>query len=271
MNYKFGEKELLAFYFRFILDKFLIFKDCKRGKLPILISEILWITRPFTNIRPDLSIPIKPSFYETWLGKFYVNNDLQSIITVSPTFERRDIDYFLSLIRSSLSNKEKVLFIDVGAHIGIYSIGVANNFKKFKNLKIISFEPNANNFFSDNFSLLKRNVALNKLSNIKIYNLGLGSINSKKVNKFGFRAKMLDSILETNEIQKYDHVFMKIDIEGDERNALEGSVKTIEAASKLTLLIEDVVDKKIPKYLETRGFMLIRKSSPYNSFWKKYD
>ncbi len=52
------------------------------------------------------------------------------------------------------------IFVDVGAHIGSYTIPIAN-----KAQKVIAFEPN-----KYTFELLTNNISLNHLTNIEAYN-----------------------------------------------------------------------------------------------------
>ena len=54
--------------------------------------------------------------------------------------------------------------MDVGAHIGIYSIEFAKNQKN----NVLAFEP-----FTQTFNLLNNNVTTNGFTNIKVFNFGL--------------------------------------------------------------------------------------------------
>ena len=79
---------------------------------------------------------------------------------------------------------EKIKFkisniLDIGANNGIYSIYYA---KKYKNSKIFSFEP-----VKKNYILLKKNIHLNKIKNIKTYNFGF--FNKNKTAKIGLPDK----------------------------------------------------------------------------------
>lgn len=61
--------------------------------------------------------------------------------------------------------KEDTLFIDIGAHYGFFTLLVGT---RYKNSKILSFEP-----VPENFSVLKKNLELNGLTNIEAYNLAV--------------------------------------------------------------------------------------------------
>jgi FkbM family methyltransferase len=61
--------------------------------------------------------------------------------------------------------------IDVGAHIGLFSLFVSQFCKKGK---IFSFEP-----IKENFELLKENIKINEIKNISIFNEAVSDISSK--------------------------------------------------------------------------------------------
>ena len=74
---------------------------------------------------------------------------------------------------NNFKKKNKIIFLDIGSNIGIYSIYAA---LKHKNIEIISFEPS-----TSNLRVLSRNISINKLQNkIKIFQIPLGN----KKNKF---------------------------------------------------------------------------------------
>ena len=61
----------------------------------------------------------------------------------------------------NFDSKDKFVFWDVGANIGLYSIYAS---LKFKNISVVSFEPS-----TSNLRILSRNISVNKLeNNIKI-------------------------------------------------------------------------------------------------------
>jgi len=75
-------------------------------------------------------------------------------------------------LREEYSLKDKNKFnvvVDVGAHIGLFSLFISNNSKK-----IICFEPQ-----KENFQILKKNIKINNLKNIEIHNCALSSKDGK--------------------------------------------------------------------------------------------
>lgn len=268
MDEYFSSKDLLHFYFRFFLNKRRILTDCKEGMLQIFIVEFLWVAGSLAGLSIYSSFLIYKDFFKTKKGNFLIHKDLQSAITVSPTFEIDDIHELERLMSQHVKRKEKILFIDVGAHVGIYSVSVGLKFKKYKYLDIIGFEPEANNFYKNNSSILAHNILLNGIKNFKLYKIGLGSRDTKNPNKFGFITKKLDNVLSAKTAQKYDVVFVKIDIEGYEEDALRGASVFIKKSKKVYILVEDCVRKDIYKYLK-KNFVFYKKITPYNSFWTK--
>lgn len=67
--------------------------------------------------------------------------------------------------------KNKEVIVDIGAHIGFFSIYAAKN---AKNGKVFSFEPS-----KENYILLDKNVKLNNLSNIKLFNSAVSGKDGK--------------------------------------------------------------------------------------------
>ena len=64
-----------------------------------------------------------------------------------------------------MSLPENAVVIDVGAHIGVFSLFIGSN---FPNAIILSYEPN-----HDNFARLRQNISMSGLTNIKVNNLAV--------------------------------------------------------------------------------------------------
>ncbi|MGI9009595.1 MAG: FkbM family methyltransferase [Nitrososphaeraceae archaeon] len=154
--------------------------------------------------------------------------------------------------------KEGDIVIDIGAHIGPYTI-IASK-RVGPNGKVISIEADP-----DNFDILNRNINLNKLINviavnyavyskeetIKLY-LPSGEEHSSytKYNtvmsdraqgetKFvQVQANTLDYILQKNGIKPENVNWIKIDVEGAEFEVLKGARDVLSNSSKVSLLIE---------------------------------
>ena len=117
---------------------------------------------------------------------------------------------------------KKKTFLDIGGHIGTFSIPFAEIFKC-----VHSYEPNG-----ETFELLKRNIKLNNITNIIAYNFAVSSHgNSMKIVRYGNNTgcyySLKDSsgdiksvILDKLEYQNVD--FIKVDIGGGELDVLKG-------------------------------------------------
>jgi FkbM family methyltransferase len=146
--------------------------------------------------------------------------------------------------------KEGDTVIDIGAHIGRYTI--TSSKQVGKNGKVVAIEADP-----DNFQLLKRNIALNKLTNVLPLNYAIFSARTKMKlyeqsasakynslmlaraartkNYVEVEADTLDSILKLNEVNQVN--WIKIDVEGAEFEVLKGSTKTL-SSKNVSLLIE---------------------------------
>jgi len=144
--------------------------------------------------------------------------------------------------------------VDIGAHIGRYSI--ISSKRVGQNGKVIAIEAHPHNF-----EILNRNIKLNKLTNIttlnhavysketkiKLYTRGqqLGHtiyntiITDRAKKEDGFvdiNANTLDNLLQQNGINEVN--WIKIDVEGAEFEVLKGAHNILSNSKDIALLIE---------------------------------
>ena len=142
-----------------------------------------------------------------------------------------------------IQNPYKLLFevddpkiiLDLGAHIGSFSIMAA---KKYPDAKIYAFEAS-----KENFEYLRKNVDENKMGNIRAFNLSIGSKDAileffinrgntllntfvkglKRNNSKSYRVncKRLSTVFSELKIIRCD--FLKLDIEGMEFSVLKAA------------------------------------------------
>ena len=146
--------------------------------------------------------------------------------------------------------KEGDTVIDIGAHIGRYTITSSKQVGNTGKVLAIEADP-------DNFQLLKRNIALNKLTNVMPLNYAVFSERTKMKlyeqsasakynslmlaraaktkNYVEVNADTWDSILKLNEVNQVN--WIKIDVEGAEFEVLKGSTKTL-STDNVSLFIE---------------------------------
>lgn len=151
--------------------------------------------------------------------------------------------------------KEGDTVVDVGAHIGKYTI-VASKMVGSKG-KVIAIEAHP-----ANYDVLKKNIALNKLNNVIALNFAVHSKEgmvklyepgqeegftiyntimtdrktSNKQNYVEVHAKTLDSIFLENAIKEVN--WIKIDVEGAEFDVLSGARNILSNSKDLSILIE---------------------------------
>ena len=167
------------------------------------------------------------------INNFIFNVDIRESIERKTYFLKSyEKDRMLYLTNTRRSN----IFIDIGAHIGFYSILTSDYFKQ-----IYSYEPNFRNY-----QKLQENIKQNKLEKkIRTFNYGLGEkkqeIKGISKNKGGLIQTSGFSISEKNKtgedvlVLKGDNVVklvneyitIKIDVEGFEYNVLKGLEKTL--------------------------------------------
>lgn len=119
------------------------------------------------------------------------------------------------------------IIIDIGAHIGLFAL-FASQF--CKNGKVYCFEP-----VKENFDLLLSNLRLNKINNVKPYNIAVSnqvgsvtiylnedeaghSMHITGIKSIRVESDSLKNIIDSNKLEKCDLV--KMDCEGEEYNII---------------------------------------------------
>jgi len=143
-------------------------------------------------------------------------------------------------------NKGDVV-IDVGAHVGKYSLPAAKLVGG--NGKVIAIEAHP-----ENFKALQTNILLNEFKNIIALNIAAFNQDNKKLSLSGSRdsefslksnlgencveveTRKIDSILQELGIETVNWV--KIDVEGAEVEVLQGMEKVIACSQNLKMLVE---------------------------------
>tara|TARA_S200000501_G_C20823512_1_gene743934 strand:+ start:753 stop:1631 length:879 start_codon:yes stop_codon:yes gene_type:complete len=220
-----------------IIDKF--FKKSFLYYFKDLFEKDLYIEKKILNKKVSFYIPNKVTKWR--VGTFYEKEP--------ETLEWID----------TFNDSNKIIFWDIGANIGLYSIYAA---LKHKNIEIISFEPSTNNL-----RILSRNISINNLEGkIKINQFPL----SDKTNEFAsmnesefiegwsmgtfayqndfegkhFVPKQKYKILGTSINYLLDSKilnvpnFIKIDVDGIEHMILKGADKYLDNKNIKSMLIE---------------------------------
>jgi FkbM family methyltransferase len=126
--------------------------------------------------------------------------------------------------------------LDLGAHIGLYSVIMAR-----KSKKVIAFEPT-----SDTRKVLRAVLKMNGISNVEVRGQAIDAtsgyrdliIRSDKIsNANGFFIEGTSSTIETVSLDDLNLIidFIKMDIEGAELLALRGATETLKTLKAMTL------------------------------------
>jgi FkbM family methyltransferase len=175
----------------------------------------------------------------------------------------------------NFKKNKKIIFWDIGANIGLYSIYAA---QRHNNIDILSFEPS-----TSNLRILSRNISINNLNDkIKINQLPLGEkqntnsiiyesefIEGWSMNTYGepidyqgksFQSKQSYSLFGTN-INFYikNKIFdvpsyIKIDVDGIEHKILRGADECLKSDNLKSVSIE-LNENYLEQYKEVRHIM----------------
>ena len=161
---------------------------------------------------------------------YYENND-----HLLPT--REDEWSYIEILKD-VADKDSI-FIDVGAHVGRYTIRLAKYYKK-----VIAIEPNP-----ESVKILKKNIELNNLDNVEVYEVALGEgvgegvlyhhggsstfLPAPSQKQFKVRFTSLDMLIHNCVVGK---IVIKIDVEGLEVAVLKGARKVINMCKPIILI-----------------------------------
>lgn len=182
----------------------------------------------------------------------------------------------LKIINALISHGDIV--VDAGANIGLISV--------FCGLKVggeglvMAFEPHP-----ETVSILRRNVAINHLPQVKVFELALGSKKSSAkiysnlhINRgaasmvdfqegapsFEIQVEVLDDVLSSIQQEKVN--LLKIDVEGFEMEVLKGSQNLLLKEDGPILIIECSTTRQNFKYSIADLFNFLTKASGYSIF-----
>jgi FkbM family methyltransferase len=170
-----------------------------------------------------------------------------------------------------MSIRKKDVIIDIGAHVGYFTLYASNIAKEGK---IYSFEPT-----NQTYQILEENVILNKLKNVKTTNCGVSDqvgtailyiddensignsmfiSNNKKIEKI--KVTNINKIIGDNHIDKIN--LLKLDCEGAEFSILmKLSNREIEKIEKISVEVHlDLSEtnlKDLEDHLRNNGFKVV--------------
>lgn len=239
---------------RFWIEEFLQkrgFVYIDRNKKSIKVNNLTIFYHDRLPIRDVLSINLSEN---SFIRKNFLNN---STMGTEGSYEHRGVKL-----------EKGDIVIDAGANIGMFSLHAS---QKIENGQVIAFEP-----IKETVKVLQKNIKENSCTNIEIAQYALGKENTE-VNFFvdesslvkssilhdrmrqhtnieKVRQVTLDDFVAKNNIGKID--FIKADIEGSERNFLDGAKQTIKKHKpKLAICIyhlpddPEVIENKIREFV----------------------
>ena len=131
-----------------LLYKFKILKRIIPTTLKVFVK--FFLIKEIKIIHNDLIFLLNP------------NNPIDREIYLKDKYESDQITF----LEKKIEENDIKIFIDIGAHMGFYSINLSK-----KKINIYAFEP-----ILENFTQLKKNILVNKIYNIKTYNCALSNI-----------------------------------------------------------------------------------------------
>ncbi len=229
-----------------------------------------------TNLKSDTA--------DVWAGKMYLHPNDGLGLSIRGIYEIDNTKILMKYV------KKDQIVIDLGAHIGYYTLMMAKLVGP--NGKVFAFEPEPRNL-----ELLRKNIVENGYKNVIVVpkavsnkeedcilyvgqkSFGANRIfkpektNSQEFKEIRTQTIKLDNYFNENSLLKKIS-FVKMDIEGSERKALEGMEDILSANNELKILTEinkDALEdnnsnyKKMLKYLEefSFGFFIQGKNDEY--------
>ena len=175
--------------------------------------------------------------------------------------------------------KEGDIVIDIGAHIGLYTI--ISSKRVGANGKVVAIEADP-----ENFEMLTSNIKLNQLTNIIPLNYAVYSKETKlklylPSGESGFtkyntimpnwintqekfvevNANTLDYLLQLNQIRQEEVNWIKIDVEGAEFEVLKGATNVLSKSKDIAILMElhgppHVYRPKVEEFVDLYNFKI---------------
>lgn len=167
---------------------------------------------------------------------------------------------------ASILSMHQASFIDVGANVGIFTHSLMRLKNIIPNFRIFAFEPHP-----DTFERLNRQYA----SCAHFYNCGIGSVECTKTFIDGAVSHVFTEVQHANsynivsetitiQIKRLDQIItddgpfvMKIDVEGQEFDVLQGSAGLFDRGAIQAVYMDGYKDPKCVDFLKDRGFRIL--------------
>jgi len=217
-------------------------------------------------------------FPEFWLGRVAVDTPIGRFECRGQTtdFDIINPNHEVELVRRiahrlSLVSDGNGVFVDVGAHVGKYTVLAGRLLGTHG--QVVAVEPDPSNY-----AALAANVALNRLDNVHALNVGCWSsdgemVLNRQVGNLGGHSFIDDTAGDAISVpvRTLDYVLsqvgtthvdaMKLDVQRAESEVLMGASSTLEANRRITVFFEESADSKTARsvrMLRALGFVVER-------------
>ncbi len=225
--------------------------------------------------RKGIGVGMFPEFWlgdvavETPIGRFACRARTTDFDIVNPNHEAELVRRIARRLARA-PNGDSV-FVDVGAHVGKYTILAARLLGSSG--RVVAIEPDPSNF-----AALKSNVVLNGLDNVQAFNVGCWSSDGEKIlhrqlgnlgghsfvdstegEAISVPVRTLDGLLAEAGAKHVDA--MKLDVQRAESEVLLGASSTLQANRRVTVFFEESGDPQAAssiRMLRALGFVVDR-------------
>lgn len=218
---------------------------------------------------PDLEIPYV--FNKT----IKIVQQTQQTIVGFRFHEFELIELFCNIIRDIKCSKNRSTVIDIGAHVGAFTLSA-----DILDVKFVSFEPDP-----INFGILQRNVVLNSLTDVVLMPFAVGDFNGESLmhtnpnqrglNTLGNNIKRFSphtsedlrvNVVRLDSLNFHNLIAMKIDVEGGELEVLKGALGTLKVHRPMIFLEWDKRNMEQFNYSPREIVRVLRRSNYFLYF-----
>ena len=211
------------------------------GNLPII-----------NNLNRKVIEHLKDEYTQVDGKKMFLDKNDSLLLSINKIYEENETNFVKNLI------KKGDIVLDIGANIGYYTLLFAQLVGNSG--KVYSFEPDPRNY-----QLIEKNIEINNFTNVVLVKKGVSNKSEKatfylmksgahNTLKKGHSGTIDEIDIDVISLDDYFKIlpiipdFIKMDIEGNELNALKG-MKNILKSNKTKIMMEVGATKSAKKYL----------------------